>query len=238
MVEGRTHRMTEMIARLAPGATVAQARSEVQAAYAPHAAGSPGRVRPRVALPGRGHPLQGGAGRAGASLTLWLLMGAAAFVLIISAANVANLTLMRGVRREHELVVRAALGAGVARLRRLLLVENLMLTLAGAALGARARRRRRPAADVARRAVLAARERDPPRRRGAGLHARAVGGGRAAALVPGLAADGGTFASWIAGANARERKPARSSGCSARSSSSRSRSRSCCSPAPDCSPAR
>jgi predicted permease len=62
-------------------------------------------------------------------------MGAAAFVMIISAANVANLTLMRGVRREHELVVRAALGAGTARLRRLLLVENLVLALMGAALG-------------------------------------------------------------------------------------------------------
>jgi putative ABC transport system permease protein len=55
--------------------------------------------------------------------------------MIISAANVANLTLMRGVRREHELVVRAALGAGTARLRRLLLAENLVLALAGAALG-------------------------------------------------------------------------------------------------------
>jgi predicted permease len=42
---------------------------------------------------------------------------------------------MRGVRRQHELVVRAALGAGVARLRRLLLVENLLLALMGAALG-------------------------------------------------------------------------------------------------------
>ena len=70
-----------------------------------------------------------------ARLTLWLLMAAAAFVLIISAANVANLTLMRGVQREHELVVRAALGAGVARLRRLLLVENLALTLVGAGFG-------------------------------------------------------------------------------------------------------
>ncbi len=50
-------------------------------------------------------------------------------------ANVANLSLMRGVRREHELVVRAALGAGSARLRRLLLVENLLLALAGALLG-------------------------------------------------------------------------------------------------------
>ena len=70
-----------------------------------------------------------------ARLTLWLLMGAAAFVMIISAANVVNLTLMRGVRREHELVVRAALGAGVARLRRLLLVENLVLTFVGGVFG-------------------------------------------------------------------------------------------------------
>jgi hypothetical protein len=68
-------------------------------------------------------------------MTLWLLMGAAAFVMIISAANVVNLTLMRGVRREHELVVRAALGAGVARLRRLLLVENLILTFIGGVFG-------------------------------------------------------------------------------------------------------
>jgi predicted permease len=67
--------------------------------------------------------------------TLWVLMGAALFVLIISAANVANLTLMRGVRREHELVVRAALGAGMARLRRLLLAENLVLAILGAGLG-------------------------------------------------------------------------------------------------------
>jgi putative ABC transport system permease protein len=62
-------------------------------------------------------------------------MAAAAFVMIISAANVANLTLMRSVRREHELVVRAALGAGVGRLRRLLLVENLILAIAGASFG-------------------------------------------------------------------------------------------------------
>src|SRR5689334_1780381 len=70
-----------------------------------------------------------------AELTLWLLMAAAAFVLIISAANVVNLTLMRGVRREQELIVRAALGAGVLRLRRLLLVENLVLAALGAATG-------------------------------------------------------------------------------------------------------
>src|SRR5581483_7438474 len=70
-----------------------------------------------------------------ASLTAWLLMGAAAFVLLIACANVANLTLMRGVSREREMLVRAALGAGRLRLRRLLVVENLVLTVIGAAIG-------------------------------------------------------------------------------------------------------
>jgi predicted permease len=65
----------------------------------------------------------------------WLLMVAAAFVLLIACANVSNLTLMRGVGREREMHVRAALGAGSARLRRLLLVENLALTLVGGAIG-------------------------------------------------------------------------------------------------------
>jgi putative ABC transport system permease protein len=134
MVQGRTHRMTEMIARLVPGATVEQAKLEVatlrkriQAEF------------PEAYDPGSGYkvtvvPFQEVLGEK-ARLTLWLLMGAAAFVMIISAANVANLTLMRSVRREHELVVRAALGAGTARLRRLLLVENLLLAFMGAALG-------------------------------------------------------------------------------------------------------
>jgi putative ABC transport system permease protein len=134
MVQGRTHRMTEMIARLAPGATVDGARAEVKT------------IRQRVQReypdaydPGSGYkvtliPYKEVLGEK-ARLTLWLLMGAAAFVLIISSANVANLTLMRGVRRDHELVVRAALGAGTARLRRLLLTENLLLALVGAAFG-------------------------------------------------------------------------------------------------------
>jgi predicted permease len=134
MVQGRTHRMTEMIARLAPGATIEQARAEVAAIRA--------RVQadyPEAYDPGSGYrvavlPFKEVLGEK-ARLTLWLLMGAAAFVMVISCANVANLTLMRAVRREHELVVRAALGAGKARLRRLLLAENLVLALAGAVFG-------------------------------------------------------------------------------------------------------
>jgi len=134
MVQGRTHRMTQVIARLAPGATFDQAKTEVATVRA--------RVQkefPEAYDPGSEYkvtviPFQQVLGEK-AKLTLWLLMGAAAFVMIISCANVANLTLMRSVRREHELVVRAALGAGTRRLRQLLLAENLVLALAGAVLG-------------------------------------------------------------------------------------------------------
>ena len=134
MVEARVHRMTEMIARLAPGATLEQARREIAAVHA--------RMRsehPEAYDPGEHYhvavvPFKEALGDR-ARMTVWLLMGAAAFVMIITAANVVNLTLMRGVRRERELVVRAALGAGASRLRRLLLVENLTLTVMGAVLG-------------------------------------------------------------------------------------------------------
>jgi putative ABC transport system permease protein len=134
MVEGRTHRMTDVVARLGAGASFAQARSEVEAVHTRMRnefkdAYDPGSHYRVAVLPY--HEMLGERAR----LTVWLLMGAAAFVLIIAVANVANLTLMRGARREHELVVRAALGAGVARLRRLLLVENFLLTLLGAVVG-------------------------------------------------------------------------------------------------------
>jgi putative ABC transport system permease protein len=134
MVTGRTHRMTEMIARLAPGASVEQARSEVAAitarVHAEHPEAYDAASGYKVTLTPF-HEVLGQKAR----LTLWLLMGAAAFVLVIACANVVNLTLMRGVRREHELVVRAALGAGTGRIRRLLLAENVVLAVLGAAVG-------------------------------------------------------------------------------------------------------
>ena len=134
MEEGRTHRMTEMIARLAPDVTVEQARAEVAQIISRVHADHPETYDAASGYGVSVTPLKEVLGR-DARLTLFLLMGAAAFVLIIACANVANLTLMRGIRREHEMIVRAALGAGTVRLRRLLLVENLVLTLAGAALG-------------------------------------------------------------------------------------------------------
>jgi putative ABC transport system permease protein len=67
--------------------------------------------------------------------TLLILMGTVVLVLILACANVANLTLTRIVRRERELTVRAALGAGRGRLRRELLTENLVLAVGGAGVG-------------------------------------------------------------------------------------------------------
>jgi predicted permease len=134
MTQDRIHRMTEVVARLAPGATLEQARAEVTAVHARMMNADKAAYDPashyRVAI----LPFKEALGQR-ARPTLLMLMIAAAFVMIISAANVANLTLMRGVRREQEIVIRAALGAGVSRLRRFLLVENLVLTLSGAALG-------------------------------------------------------------------------------------------------------
>jgi putative ABC transport system permease protein len=134
MVTGRIHRMTELFARLAPGATVEQARTDLKAAEVSIVKEHP-ESYPSKANFGINAVLLRDQITSKARTVLWVLLAASGLVFIIAVSNVANLILARTIRREGELVVRAALGASTAALRRVLLAESLLLCGAGAALG-------------------------------------------------------------------------------------------------------
>lgn len=67
--------------------------------------------------------------------TLWILMGSVALLMAIACVNLANLILVRATKREREVAVIAALGAGRGRIVRRTLLESLLITLVGAGLG-------------------------------------------------------------------------------------------------------
>ena len=131
MVTGREHRMTEVFARLAPDATVDQARAELGSVHAAMIA-----AHPEVYKPGDHYQISvtrmHDQINARANTILWVLFAASGLLFVIASSNVANLVLARTVRRESELAVRMALGASVAAIRRSLLAEGLVLCGSGA----------------------------------------------------------------------------------------------------------
>lgn len=134
MVTGRVHRMTELFGRLAPGATVEQARAELGTAYRAMTEQHPEAYSKQANFQIGVRPFREEV-TSGARTTLLLLLAAAGMMFIIACSNVANLVLARTVRRENELAIRTALGASRGALRRMLLAESLLLCVAGAALG-------------------------------------------------------------------------------------------------------
>jgi predicted permease len=120
-------------ARLKPGITYAQANAqlklaadEFRRAYGPRSLGP---------QDGFGVVSLAAAWVGDARTSLWVLMGAVGFVLLIACANVANLMLVRATARKRELATRAALGAGRGQIVRQLLTESLALSITGGVLG-------------------------------------------------------------------------------------------------------
>ena len=130
----RNQRQFTVIARLAPGASLASATAELGAIAArierDHVSQFPEYQGWRLRAATWSEAVAGDARPAG-----WLLLGAAAFVLLLACANLAGLMLARIGGRQREFSLRLALGAGRGRLVRLLIVESLLLALAGGAIG-------------------------------------------------------------------------------------------------------
>ena len=124
------HPGIQVVARLQPGVTLAQARTELALIGRNLAQQFPNSNVGRSFI---ADPMRPDVGDVGPML--WLLLGAVGLVLLIACANVANLLLARAVSREREFAMRAALGARPGRLARQCLAESAVLGLSGGALG-------------------------------------------------------------------------------------------------------
>ena len=134
LIANRDTRMMGVFARLKPGATLEQSRADLETIA--------GRLQQEYP---KSYPVDAGFSAISVSLrqeltrqarpTLYVLLGAAGFVLLIASANVANFTLARMSQRERELMMRSALGAGRGRLLRQLLTESALAGIIAGALG-------------------------------------------------------------------------------------------------------
>jgi putative ABC transport system permease protein len=125
------HGDTDIIGRLAPGANLSQARTEIN--------GLAARLAQQYPETNLGYSVVLTPIRevfvSDTSTAVLVLFGAVMFVLLIACANVANLFLVRGAERTKEIAVRLAFGAGRARVVRQMLTESLVLAFVGGGIG-------------------------------------------------------------------------------------------------------
>jgi predicted permease len=115
-----------VVARLKPGVSIHSAQTELDGIEKATAAADHLAVHLSVIVEPFSQEVTGDIKK-----PLWLLLAAIAGVLLMACANLANLQIARGVARDHETALRAALGAGSKRLVQAVLVENLLIGLAG-----------------------------------------------------------------------------------------------------------
>ena len=118
--------------RLKDGVSLAQARAELDASTRAYKTKFPDALGPKESFAAAA--LQESLVR-DSKKSIWILMGAVGFVLLIECSNVANLLLARAESRKRELAIRAALGAGRGRIIQQLMTESLLLAAAGAVCG-------------------------------------------------------------------------------------------------------
>lgn len=167
--------MWTVVGRLRPGVSMVQAQDEMQIVSAALDADSPEWYQgSRARALSLHHHLVG-------PVRDWmlLLLGAVTLVLLLACANVANLMLARATVRAREMGIRAALGAGRWRLTRMLVIEGLVLALAGAAIGLLI-------AHIAVAAITASLPATLPRAADIGVDLRVIGAAAAAAVTTGV----------------------------------------------------
>ncbi len=118
--------------RLKPGVTLAQANAQLKVAADQFRRRYPGVIGPKEGFAVQ--PLRDSI-VSGVRSSLFVLLGAVGFVLLIACANVANLLLVRATGRKREFAIRAAMGAGRLRIIGQLLTESILLSLTGGILG-------------------------------------------------------------------------------------------------------